>query len=94
MKLIKPKFWDENNLSIQSILLYPLTFVIDIINLITFFKKPKKYSNIKTICVGNIYIGGTGKTPLVDFLAKNLNKRLKTAIIKKKYKSHLDEKSC
>ena len=92
MKLIKPKFWDENNLSIQSILLYPLTFVIDIINLITFFKKPKKYSNIKTICVGNIYIGGTGKTPLVDFLAKNLNKRLKTAIIKKKYKSHLDEK--
>ncbi len=92
MKLIKPKFWDKDNLSIQSILLYPLTFIIDIINLITFFKKPKKYSNIKTICVGNIYIGGTGKTPLVDFLAKNLNKRLKTAIIKKKYKSHLDEK--
>ena len=92
MKLIKPNFWDKDNLSIQSILLYPLTFIIDIINLITFFKKPKKYSNIKTICVGNIYIGGTGKTPLVDFLAKNLNKRLKTAIIKKKYKSHLDEK--
>ena len=89
---MKPKFWDKNNLSLQSILLYPLTFIIDIINLLTFFKKPKKYSNIKTICIGNIYIGGTGKTPLVDYLAKNLNKRFKTAIIKKKYKSHLDEK--
>ena len=41
MKLIKPKFWDKDNLSIQSILLYPLTFVIDIINLITFFKSQK-----------------------------------------------------
>ena len=86
MKLIKPKFWDENNLSIQSILLYPLTFVIDIINLITFFKKPKKYSNIKTICVGNIYIGGTGKTSLSIKIKKILDeKSIKSCFIKKYY---------
>ena len=36
-------------------------------------------------------MGGTGKTPLVDFLAKNLKRKFKTAIIKK-YLNHLDEK--
>tara|TARA_S200000501_G_scaffold356121_1_gene378510 strand:+ start:209 stop:1138 length:930 start_codon:yes stop_codon:yes gene_type:complete len=92
MKLIKPKFWDKNYLTFQSLLLYPFTFLIDFKNLINFFMKPKKYSQIKTICVGNIYLGGTGKTPLVCFLAKILRKKFKIAIIKKKYKSHLDEK--
>ena len=92
MKLIKPKFWDKNYLTFQSILLYPFTFIIDVKNLLTSFKRPIKYPQIKTICVGNIYIGGTGKTPLVDFIAKSFNKKFKTAIIKKKYLSHLDEK--
>ena len=92
MKFIKPKFWDLNHLTYQSILLYPFTFIIDIRDLITFYIKPKNYKNIKTICVGNIYLGGTGKTPLVDFLAKNLKRKFKTAIIKKKYLNHLDEK--
>ena len=92
MKLIKPKFWDLNYLTYQSILLYPFTFIIDIRDLITFYIKPKNYNKIKTICVGNIYLGGTGKTPLVDFLAKNFKRKFKTAIIKKKYQNHLDEK--
>ena len=92
MKLIKPKFWDKNYLTFQSLLLYPLTFIIDLRNLITFFEKPKKYTQIKTICIGNIYVGGTGKTPLVIFLAKKLKNKFKTIIIKKKYQSHLDEK--
>ena len=74
MKLIKPKFWDKNYLTFQSILLYPFTFIIDVKNLLTSFKKPIKYPQIKTICVGNIYIGGTGKTPLADFIAKVLTK--------------------
>ena len=92
MKLIKPKFWDKNYLTFQSLLLYPLTFFIDLKNLITFFKKPKRYSQIKTICIGNIYLGGTGKTPLVSYLAKKLKNKFKTVIIKKNYLSHLDEK--
>ena len=92
MKLIKPKFWDKNYLTFQSLLLYPLTFFIDLKNLITFFIKPKRYSQIKTICVGNIYLGGTGKTPLVSYLAKKLKNKFKTVIIKKNYLSHLDEK--
>ena len=90
MKLIKPKFWDKDNLSIQSILLYPLTFIIDIINLITFFKKPKKYSNIKTICVGNIYIGGTGKTSLCIEINNILKKNTLISLTKNNY-SHRKE---
>ena len=48
--------------------------------------------DVPIISVGNITSGGTGKTPHVDFLANNLKKKIKTAIIKKKYYSHLDEK--
>ena len=92
MKLLKPKFWDKNYLTSLSILLYPFTFLIDIKNLLTFFIKPKKYSKIKTICVGNIYLGGTGKTPLVNLITRELKKKFKSVIIKKGYLSHLDEK--
>ena len=92
MRLLKPKFWDQQYLTFQSLILYPFTFLLDLRNIITFFVKPKKYNQIKTICVGNIYLGGTGKTPLVDFLSKNLKKKFKTAIIKKEYRDHLDEK--
>ena len=83
MKIIKPKFWDKDSLNIMSILLYPFTYILDLKKLINFFQRPKKYNQVKTICVGNIYLGGTGKTPLVDFLSKNLKKKFKTAIIKK-----------
>ena len=91
MNLLKPKFWDKQHLTFQSIILYPLTYILDLRNLIKFFIKPKKYSNIKTICVGNIYLGGTGKTPLTDAIAKIFKNKLKTVIIKKGYPSHLDE---
>ena len=92
MKLIKPKFWDKQYLTLQSLILYPFTFILDLRNLNLLFNKPKKFSDIKTICVGNIYLGGTGKTPLVDCLAKILKKKFRSAIIKKEYQSHLDEK--
>jgi len=92
MKFLKPKFWDKRNLTFQSVILYPFTLIIDLKELFDQIIKPKKYSEIKTICVGNIYLGGTGKTPLVDFLAKILRKKFKTIIIKKKYLEHLDEK--
>ena len=90
MNFFKPKFWDKQ-LTIQSIILYPFTYILDLRKLITIFIKPRKYSNIKTICIGNIYLGGTGKTPLVDFIAKIFKKKFKTVIIKKGHASHLDE---
>ena len=91
MKLLKPKFWDKKRLTFLSIILYPLTYILDLRSLVTIFIKPKKYSGIKTICVGNIYLGGTGKTPLTDCIAKIFRQKLKTVIIKKGYPAHVDE---
>ena len=44
------------------------------------------------VCFGNIYLGGTGKTPLSIFVSKELILRKKRpAIIKKYYSAHFDE---
>ena len=64
MRLIKPQFWDKNYLSIFSLLLFPISILI---KLLSYLKKkivtPTKF-NLPIICIGNIYVGGTGKTPL------------------------------
>ena len=91
MKLKKPYFWDDKRINLISILLFPLTIVLFLKNLFA-FKKNKKIEKIKTICVGNIYVGGTGKTPFsieLYNILKNLN--FKIAIIKKFYKDQIDE---
>ena len=92
MKLIKPKFWDHKNLI--SISLFPLSLIIQ---LVIFFKKRfTKVSNFKIpiVCIGNIYVGGTGKTPLAILVSKELSKiGKKPAIIRKYYKDHKDEHS-
>ena len=91
MKIYKPKFWDKKN-SILSIILMPITVIIIII---AYFKKKIIYSSsfrIPVICIGNIYLGGTGKTPLSIFIAKKLSSESKNpAIIRKFYKNHIDE---
>ena len=64
MSFLKPKFWDENKISLLAILLFPITLLIQ---LLLFFKNRLTKNNncsIPVICVGNIYLGGTGKTPL------------------------------
>ncbi len=93
MKLNKPKFWDHK-VNLIAILLIPISLIIQ---LIVFFKK--KYTRgykfqIPVICVGNIYIGGTGKTPLSLLIAKIFTeKSLKSVIIRKFYEDHQDEYS-
>ena len=93
MKFSKPKFWDKRGrISLFSILLLPLSLIAIIKNHYENSKIKKNLFDLKTICVGNIYIGGTGKTPLVNNLAFHFKKKFKTFIIKKNYPSHLDEK--
>ena len=64
MKVNKPKFWDKNYPTIFSILLLPISYIYQIMFKIKkLFSSERKFS-IPIICVGNIYLGGTGKTPL------------------------------
>ena len=63
MKLKKPKFWDYKKPNVYAYLLYPLSFLIKVINQIKINPKKKKFK-IKSICIGNLYVGGTGKTSL------------------------------
>ena len=93
MKFYKPKFWDKRSkFSLISILLLPISLIVIIKNYYENSKPKKNYYDFRTICVGNIYIGGTGKTPLVNNLASHIKKKFKTFIIKKNYPSHEDEK--
>ena len=92
MKISKPKFWDLKKPSYLSYLLLPFTVPLIVNNYFLSLKKNKKNKNIKTICFGNIYVGGTAKTPLtikLNQILKELN--FKTATIKKFYKNQVDE---
>ena len=88
MNLKKPDFWNKKNL--LAYIFLPLTLITHTVN---FFKKfsHKKQFAIKTICVGNIFIGGTGKTSLSILINEILKKKYKTVFIKKNYISQKDE---
>jgi tetraacyldisaccharide 4'-kinase len=88
MKLIKPKFWDTRNFI--SFILYPLSAITYLINITKKLSNKKKFE-IKTICIGNIFVGGTGKTSLAIEINQLLRKKFKTVFIKKNYENQLDE---
>ena len=91
MKIFKPKFWHKEN-SLISFFLLPLSLFFQLLVILKKSLIKKKKFSIPVICVGNIYLGGTGKTPLCIELAQILKKsNKKIAIIKKFYKSHNDE---
>lgn len=93
MKIMKiPDFWKKKKhwlgyaLFPFSLIYYTL-FQLNKIKQSTF----KKKINIKTICVGNIYIGGTGKTPLTEKIYQSLKNVKKICVIKKFRYSQIDE---
>ena len=93
MKLKKPKFWNKGKSSILPYILLPLSILLQILNSANkLISKKKSYQNIKTICVGNIYVGGTGKTSLSMKLYEIFSKKnIKTCFIKKDYSNQKDE---
>jgi tetraacyldisaccharide 4'-kinase len=91
MNLKKPKFWDYKHPNVYAYLLLPIAFLLKTLRLIKIKPKIKK-TKIKTICVGNIYIGGTGKTSLCIKINEILNKNeIKSCFVKKFYKDQIDE---
>ena len=92
MNFKKPKFWDQPIISFWSILLFPFSLIFLLTSLIIkIFKTQKKFS-IPIICIGNIYVGGTGKTPLTSEIFKILKSSGKNpGFIKKSYSYLSDE---
>jgi len=93
MNLKKPKFWDYKKPNIIAYLLLPISILIQIF-VFLFRKTNAQKFKIKIICVGNIYIGGTGKTSLSIKLNQILNqKKIKSCFVKKFYKNQIDEQN-
>jgi len=91
MNLKKPKFWDYKKPNIYAYLLYPIALFLKLIRIIKFNQNKKKFT-IKTICIGNFYVGGTGKTSLSIKIKEILeNKNIKICFVKKYYKNQFDE---
>ena len=92
MNLKKPYFWDLKKPNYISYILTPFTLPIILRNFFFNLLKKKNFSKIKTICIGNIYLGGTGKTPLTIKIFEILKKhKHKVATVKKFYKNQIDE---
>ena len=91
MNLKKPKFWNSK-FSILPYLLLPLSLLVLIYNFLKRNIVSKKKFKIPIICIGNIYVGGTGKTPASILIAQEISKKGKNPVILRKfYKKHLDE---
>ena len=92
MKFKKPNFWDLKKPNFLSNLLNPLTIIIRMNNFFLNLKTKNKTQKVKTICIGNIYVGGTGKTPTSIELYRILKKLDNNISVGKKfYSSQEDE---
>lgn len=91
MTFNKPKFWDTK-FNLVAFILLPFALIVQ---LIVFFRKKftkSKKFNIPIICIGNIYLGGTGKTPASIYIGNKLSELKKNpVIIRKFYKNQKDE---
>ena len=88
IKLTYPSFWSKKN--IVSWLLIAFSWIYQLLgSLRKLLVKPVKLPCF-VICIGNITVGGTGKTQLVAWLAKNLRKKnCNFLIVTKGYNSNL-----
>ncbi|MFO0321867.1 MAG: tetraacyldisaccharide 4'-kinase [Bacteroidota bacterium] len=78
-------------MNIKKIVLFPFAIIYGLItsirNLLYDYKILKSKSfDIRTICVGNLAVGGTGKTPHVEYLINLLKIDTKIAILSRGYK--------
>jgi tetraacyldisaccharide 4'-kinase len=74
----------------KNILLYPLSLIYGAVTGIRNFMYnadilPKHEFNLPVICVGNITVGGTGKTPHTEYLVGLLSKDFRVATLSRGY---------
>ena len=76
---------------IKNIFLYPVSIIYGLITGIRNFMYntgilPSVEFHLPVICVGNITVGGTGKTPHTEYLAELLRKNFRVATLSRGYK--------
>jgi Tetraacyldisaccharide-1-P 4''-kinase len=90
MQFKKPKFWDKNRQTIFSLILFPLSIIVNFVAKLKRLKKGKKFK-IPIICIGNIYLGGTGKTPISIEIFKILSSINKKPVFIKKFYPYIHD---
>lgn len=73
------------------ILLFPFSLVYALIVIVRNWCYDKNIFssasfNLPVICIGNLVVGGTGKSPMVEFLIKKLNNDFSIAVLSRGYK--------
>jgi len=87
IKLLYPKFWSHRGPI--STLLTPISWLYRALGFIRkLIAKPIRF-NAKVICIGNITVGGNGKTQIVESLAKYYRNKKSILVITKGYASSL-----
>ena len=84
MQLKYPDFWNKKNKNnIKSLILLPISLIYILLSHIRrwLILNPIIFQNSKVISIGNITVGGNGKSQLVKYLAKYLTKNNKSFII-------------
>ena len=97
MKFVSFSFFNEFNLLIfvsmkfLRFLLFPFAIIYDVVTSIRnfffevgFFKQTS--FKVPVIVVGNLSVGGTGKTPQIEYLIRLLKDRFKTVVLSRGYK--------
>lgn len=88
--LYYPKFW-QKKISFTALLLLPFSLIYTILGYLRYYLNIERKLPGKVISIGNITAGGTGKTQLTIFLAKELKKKgLNFVIISKGYGGYYD----
>ncbi len=96
-KFLTRSIWYNKNLNLFLIVYYLLFYVFELIYIFIVFFRKKLYEhgllkaykfNVPIIVVGNITVGGTGKTPLVIYIANYLKTHgFNPGIVSRGYKS-------
>ena len=84
-----PEFWYKKNIQskIKSFILFPLSILWVLIDEFKRHLSKTYKSKLKVICIGNLTVGGTGKTPFSIYTYKLLKSSIKTHKIENGYRS-------
>lgn len=79
------------NMSILKFLLFPFSILYRAITSIRNFLYDRgifesKAFDVKVVCVGNLSVGGTGKSPMIEYLIENLKEDYNIVVLSRGYK--------